>query len=144
VSAMVFLATTSEPECISHRAMALSAHSKAEGISHPVLASGVRSVAEGIFRPALASGATSTTDPRVNLPNASRFCREACADWHGSSQPCPSSRWRQNWQRRNPNWNREENGGTRLELVGTDGTRGAEEVPPIFVSTKVHFYVKKT
>jgi hypothetical protein len=62
---MVFLATTPELEHISRRVMALSARSKVEGIS----------------RPPLASGTTAAPDPRVNLPDASRFCREACADW---------------------------------------------------------------
>jgi hypothetical protein len=79
---MVFLATTPEPEHISHRVMSLSAHSKAEGISRPVLASGVRSTADGGDLPARAGlRRHHEPDPWVNLPDASRFCREARVDW---------------------------------------------------------------
>jgi hypothetical protein len=140
---MVFLATTLESERISRRVMALSTRSEADGISLPALASGARSAAEGIYWPPVASGATSTLDPRVNLPMCPAFVERRVLTARDSSQPCPSSIWRRKRWRRNPNWNGEDKGGTRLELVGTYGTRRAEEVPPIFESTKVRFRVKK-
>jgi hypothetical protein len=47
----------------------------------------------------------------VNLPDASRFCREGRADWPWFFPTLPifekSRWWRKRW-RRNPNWNGED------------------------------------
>jgi hypothetical protein len=47
----------------------------------------------------------------VNLPDASRFCREGRADWPWFFPTLPifeKSRWRRKRWRRNPNWNGED------------------------------------